>query len=98
MNGKNISWPAKARQLRYEGSMKRASDRSSAEPAVWHQPDGVPVSCEDTIAVLRENLAEIHAICQEALEDAVLMKVDEEQFREVLRALVGQLENPYAKK
>ena len=78
--------------------MKRRREKSPAEPAVWRQPDGAPMACGDTIAVLRDNLAEINELCQEALEDAILMKVDEAQFREVLRALIAQLDNPYAKK
>ncbi|MBS28667.1 MAG: hypothetical protein CL566_07040 [Alphaproteobacteria bacterium] len=55
------------------------------------------MSCEDSILVLRENLAEIQDVCQEALEDAVLMDVSEAQFRQVLHALVDELSNPYTK-
>ncbi len=55
------------------------------------------MDCDDSVKVLRENLSEIHDICQEALEDAVLMDVAEDQFREVLHALVEQLDNPYNK-
>ena len=47
--------------------------------------------------MLRENLGEIEEICQEALEDAVLMDVSEAQFREVLHTLVETLANPYKK-
>lgn len=72
-------------------------ERAVSEPSVWRQPDGEPMSCEDSIKVLRENLIEIEEICQEALEDAVLMDVDETQFREVLHALIDSLGNPYRK-
>ena len=72
-------------------------DKSPAEPAAWRQPNGEPLACEDKIDVLRENLAEIHEICQEALEDAVVMEVDEGQFRTVLHDLVDKLVNPYRK-
>ncbi|MGE0253705.1 MAG: hypothetical protein AB7N54_14150 [Alphaproteobacteria bacterium] len=78
--------------------MSRPADRPAAEPAVWRQPDGAPMSCESSIKVLRENLVEIRDICQEALEDAVLMKVDEAQFRAVLRALVDSLDAPFPAK
>ena len=40
---------------------------------------------------------EIEDICQEALEDAVLMNVSETQFRKVLHAVVEKLANPYKK-
>lgn len=79
----------------------------SAEPAdklpdnisdiVWREPDGSKVSCEEKIVVLNENLEEIREICQEALEDAVLMGVAEKQIRDVLEGIVAELENPYKK-
>ena len=71
--------------------------RATAEPDIWKQPDGSVMSCEESILVLRENLSEIAEICQEALEDAVLMDVSEAQFREVLHSLVDSLANPYRK-
>ena len=64
---------------------------------VWLTPDGKPVSCLEKIKVLNENLEEIRALAQDALEDAVLMGCDETQFREVLQHLVGALNNPYRK-
>ncbi|MGY8956518.1 MAG: hypothetical protein ACKVJT_05560 [Alphaproteobacteria bacterium] len=71
--------------------------RAKSEPKIWKQPDGNVMSCEESIVVLRENLGEIEEICQEALEDAVLMDVSEAQFRDVLRTMVEKLTNPYNK-
>ena len=71
--------------------------RAPAEPDLWRQPDGEVMNCDESVLVLRENLTEIHALCQEALEDAVLMDVAEEQFRQVLRELIDGLNNPYKK-
>lgn len=68
------------------------------EPPVWHKPDGAPVSCREKIKVLNENLEEIRQLCQDALEDAVLMECDEGQVRETLHGLVESLKNPYAAK
>lgn len=68
------------------------------EPPVWHKPDGAPVSCRDKIKVLNENLEEIRQLCQDALEDAILMECDETQVRDVLHGLVASLENPYGDK
>jgi hypothetical protein len=45
--------------------------------------------------VLSENMEEIRQICQDALEDAVLMGCDEQQFRAVVTELVNALKNPY---
>jgi hypothetical protein len=63
----------------------------------WLTPEGEPVSCAEKIKVLNENLEELQALAQEALEDAVLMGCDEAQFREVLRRLAAGLVNPYSK-
>ncbi len=76
---------------------KQTPAKAPAEPDMWRQPDGEPMNCDDSVKVLRENLAEIHEICQEALEDAVLMDVAEAQFREVLHNLVDGLKNSYNK-
>ena len=62
---------------------------------VWRSPTGEVVACVEKNKVLRENLSEIHQICQDALEDAVLMGCDETQFRTVLADLVSSLHNPY---
>lgn len=64
---------------------------------VWKTPEGEPVSCVDKIKVLNENLEEIRDMAQEALEDAVLMGCDEEQFRKIIKELSQTLVNPYKK-
>jgi hypothetical protein len=65
---------------------------------VWRSPSGEVVSCLEKLKVLRENLEEIQQLCQDALEDAVLMGCDERQFKQVLANLVQLLENPYRDK
>jgi hypothetical protein len=67
------------------------------ELPTWLTPEGEPVSCVEKIKVLNENLEELRALAQDALEDAVLMGGDEAQFREVLRRLAEGLVNPYKK-
>ncbi len=70
------------------------SDMTKDMP-VWHNPDGAPLSCVEKIKVLNENFVELRAMMQDALEDALLMGCDEEQFRDVMRDVVAELENPY---
>ena len=62
---------------------------------VWRSPNGEIVACVEKNKVLRENLAEIRQVCQDALEDAALIGCDEQQFRAVLTELIASLENPY---
>jgi len=62
---------------------------------IWRSPTGEVVACVEKNKVLSENMEEIRQICQDALEDAVLMGCDEQQFRAVLTELVNDLKNPY---
>jgi len=71
------------------------ADTEPGEFPVWRTPEGEPVSCVEKIKVLNENLAELRALAQDALEDAVLMGCEEEQVREVLAQIVDGLVNPY---
>ena len=71
------------------------ADTTAGEFPVWLTPDGEKVSCVEKIKVLNENLAELRALAQDALEDAVLMGWDERQVREVLAGIMAGLVNPY---
>jgi hypothetical protein len=71
------------------------ADSDGGEFPVWRTPEGELVSCIEKIKVLNENLAELRALAQDALEDAVLMGADERQVREVLAGIVAGLVNPY---
>jgi len=62
---------------------------------VWRSPSGEVIACVEKNKVLQENLIEIRQVCQDALEDAVLMGCDEQQVRAVLTELITQLKNPY---
>lgn len=62
---------------------------------IWRSPTGEVVACVEKNKVLHENMEEIRQICQDALEDAVLMGCDEQQFRAILTELVKSLKNPY---
>ena len=63
----------------------------------WRAPDGSLISCTEKVKVLRENLDEIRALAQDALEDAVLMGCDEEQVRAIFAETMRALHNPYRK-
>lgn len=62
---------------------------------VWLQPDGQPVSCEEKLKVLDENLMELRQLCQDAFEDALLMGCEEGQVRDLFRNVIDSLHNPY---
>ena len=62
---------------------------------VWRSPKGEVIACVEKNKVLRENLVEIRQICQDALDDAVLMGCDERQVRLIFAELINDLENHY---
>jgi hypothetical protein len=68
---------------------------SKVEQIIWRSTEGKVIACVEKNKVLQENLVEIRQVCQDALDDAVLMGCDEQQFRSVLAELVSQLKNPY---
>jgi hypothetical protein len=74
------------------------TDTVSKDYPTWQSPDGAPLSCVEKIKVLNENFAELREMMQDALEDALLMGCDEEQFRTAMREVVNELNNPYAKR
>jgi hypothetical protein len=65
------------------------------QQVIWRSPEGKIISCVEKNKVLQENLAEIRQVCRDALEDAVLMGCDEQQFLMVLAEQVARLKNPY---
>jgi hypothetical protein len=69
---------------------------SNQNKIIWRGPNGEVIACVEKNKVLRENLEEIRQICQDALEDAVLMGCDENQVRAVLSELVTSLKSDYA--
>jgi len=62
----------------------------------WLDSQGSPLGCTEKIKVLNENLMEIKTICQEALEDAMIMGCDETQIREVLSQIIATLPTPFS--
>ena len=65
---------------------------------VWRSSKGEIIACVEKNKVLGENLEEIRQICQDALEDAILMGCDEQQIRAVLNEVIAELVNPYPPK
>jgi len=63
---------------------------------IWRSSRGEIIACVEKNKVLSENLEEIRQICQDALEDAVLMGCDEQQFRDVMTGLIDELVSAYA--
>ncbi len=63
-------------------------------PKIWPGSDGAPVSCREKLKMLADNHAELAQTLQDTFEDAVLMGVDENAMRDVLRTMIEGLESP----
>ena len=66
----------------------------TASPIAWPGADGEPVSCREKVKVLNENHAEAEQVLRDALEDAVIMGVDEAAMRRILADMVAGLPSP----
>lgn len=64
---------------------------------IWVRDDNSIVACTEKIKVMKDNFDEICQLAQDALEDGLLMEVNEAQMRETLTAIVQNLMNPYKK-
>lgn len=76
--------------------MAELKSKAETDPR-WRAPDGSLISCTEKIKVLKENLEEIKALAQDALEDAVLMGCDDAQVRAIFAEAMQTLHNPYRK-
>ena len=61
----------------------------------WQRRNGEIIACTEKIKVMRQNIEELHQVIQDAYEDALLMEVDEQQFKHFLSSLIASLKNPY---
>ena len=61
----------------------------------WRDAAGARLTCVEKLRVLAENLTELQSMAQDALEDALVLGVEEAQFRASLETLVQDLRNPY---
>ncbi|MGE5616160.1 MAG: hypothetical protein ACM3X5_04520 [Bacillota bacterium] len=61
----------------------------------WRSSSGETIACVEKLKMLRENIDEIRDLCQDAIDDAVLMGCDEAQFREALVEAIGALKSAY---
>jgi len=66
----------------------------TGSPALWPGADGQPISCREKVKQLVGNHAEAAQFLADALEDAVLMGVDETAMRTILTEMVTSLPSP----
>ena len=65
---------------------------------IWRKPDGSVVSCHEKVKVLNENYAELQALLQDLLDDALVLGCSEAQVREVLQHMLDGLQATVAER
>ena len=61
----------------------------------WRYASGGRITCDEKIKMLNENLQEIDQILKDALDDAVLIGMDELEFKRILKDFIDSLNSEY---
>ena len=64
-------------------------------PPTWLKPDGSVLACVEKIKVLNENIEELRALTQDAVDDAVLMGGTQAQIKQVLLDMLDGIVSQY---
>ncbi|CAK7193185.1 hypothetical protein COMNV_01399 [Commensalibacter sp. Nvir] len=60
----------------------------------WLQSDNTFITCKEKIKILEENCIELRQLMQDTFEDAMLIGVDENFMRTLLKNMVDNLRSP----
>ena len=64
---------------------------------IWHDNQGVNISCNEKIKVMEQNLQEIKTLLQDVIDDGVLMNISEQQIKNEIVNLVNRIDSCYSK-
>ncbi|MAR78966.1 MAG: hypothetical protein CMM18_01910 [Rhodospirillaceae bacterium] len=72
--------------------------KNKFKPPKWVSSDGKLLTCKDKITILNKNIFEIEELTQDSFDDAMIMGVDEIQFKKIMVDLVESLSSKYIDK
>ena len=64
-------------------------------PPTWLKSDGSVLACVEKIKVLNENIEELRALTQDAVDDAVLMGGTQAQIKQILLDMLQSITSQY---
>ena len=64
---------------------------------IWKTKSKEIISCDEKLKILNENLNEIESLCQSAMDDAILMGCDEEDFKSKVIELIKNSKFSFSK-
>ena len=62
-------------------------------PKYWLGKNKLKISCKEKIKVLNENIDELNEMISEVYDEAILLGIDEKQFKDVLLDIVKNMKN-----
>ncbi len=65
---------------------------------IWRTKSNEIISCDEKIKILNENFVELENIFQSALDDAILMGCDEDDFKLKVKNVINDLKFSFKKK
>ena len=62
-------------------------------PKYWLGKNKLKISCKEKIKILNENIDELNEMISEVYDEAILLGIDEKQFKDVLLDIVKNMKN-----
>ncbi len=69
------------------------NDNNALSPKHWLDKDKKKISCKEKIKLMQNNLDEFQEMLNDIYDEAVLMGVDENQFKKVLLDIIKNMKN-----
>ena len=60
-------------------------------PDFWKTSDNTKISCKEKIVILNNNVIELQNLINQIYDEAILMGVDKEQIKKVIKSLLNNL-------
>ena len=69
------------------------SSNKSFIPEYWKGKNKEKISCKEKINILNSNIYELHEMIADVYDEAILIGIDEEQLKDVLKKIIKNLKN-----
>ena len=60
-------------------------------PSIWYSDKKEKLSCKEKILILNQNIEELYELSSQVYDEAILMGVDKNQIKTVLKNLIENL-------
>ena len=67
------------------------NEKNKLYPDFWKTSDNTKISCKEKIVILNNNVIELQNLINQIYDEAILMGVDKEQIKKVIKSLLNNL-------